>query len=60
MLKQDNRQAAKTKPPGVKITSFKPLALPGSLGNINIVVFGLGDDGLIYQWDNKTKEWLLG
>ena len=39
------------KPEDIKIVDFKPLVVPNLLnGGVNVIVFGMGDDGNIYTW----------
>lgn len=52
------KKVNKPKPGQVKIINFQAMPVPGMVpGNINIIVFGLGDDEKIYQWNGDKQEW---
>lgn len=58
LYKPKKKKVNKPKPNSVKITEFHPLVLPGQMpGNLNIIVFGLGDDQIVYQWNGETEQW---
>lgn len=44
---------------GVHIKSVCPLMFPTAMGSIQTIVWGLGDDDQMYQWDSKEARWLL-
>lgn len=42
------------KPKNVKIVSFQAMAVPSLVsGGVNIIIFGIGSDEKIYQWNNE-------
>ena len=52
------KKVTKSKPNSVKIEEFHPMAVPGAIpGAVNIIVFGLGNDEKIYQWNGEEQEW---
>lgn len=56
--KSKGKKVNKPKPNYVKIEEFQAMVLPGAMaGNLNIIVFGLGDDQKIYQWNGDQQEW---
>lgn len=50
-------------PESVKIISFQPvvipMVIPTSVGGLTQLIWGLGDDGKMYQWDSKQQEWVI-
>lgn len=43
----------------MKIIQITSQVLPGKMaGTLDITVFGLGDDGILYVWNGKEKKWI--
>lgn len=43
----------------LRMIQIQPLVMPGPVaGSINLVIFGLGDDGKLYQWEGKAHKWI--
>lgn len=42
----------------VRIIKFQCVVYPGALKNLVTVIWGLGDDNKMYQWDSKDKKWV--
>jgi hypothetical protein len=54
-------ELVKKDPPtiGPKVVQIQPLVVPTPVGGMAIIVYGLGDDGALYQWDGKSKKWVV-
>ncbi|HEY6411267.1 MAG TPA: hypothetical protein VIY29_27725 [Ktedonobacteraceae bacterium] len=42
-----------------KIVRIQPLVVPTPMGSMAIIMYGLGDDSKLYQWEGKSKKWVL-
>ena len=50
-MDKSSKTAQIYKPKDVKILNFGAMAMPGKLvGNYNLIIHGLGDNGLIYSY----------
>lgn len=58
---KDARKVTANKPEDVKILNTNTVATPvqDSLGGmaLNLLILGLGDDGVMYKYDGPSKTW---
>lgn len=54
--KEEPSRVPETQP---MIKEFNAFPMPGTMpGTLVVMVFGLGEDGKMYQWDGKDRHWL--
>ena len=53
----DNTKTLPTLQP--KIVQIQPLLVPTQIGGMAIIMYGLGDDSKLYQWEGKSQKWVV-